>query len=189
MGGFDKRVRSALLSVVIRSKGLPVAKVPKMRAGGSVWKPGDPTISVGEIAKRLAPIAPDIKNTFSKVRHWSREGMMFPVAGMHEGTGRARLYSDSAIYEAAILLLATNAGLNVASTRYLVDGLTMAKLALPGWRKAPEQPLYLRISREAAPRTRTEIEILHEAPGAPTADLTIVIDLAMLFSRIEGPAP
>ena len=103
-----------------------------------------------------------------------------------QGTGRSRLYSTDAVFEAAILMLATNAGLNVASTRYLVDGLTMAKFALPGWKKAPEQPLYLRISRE--PRGRTEIEILHEEPGKPPADLTIVIDLAMLFSRIEGGA-
>ena len=63
-----------------------------MRAGGPAWRPGDPALSVGEIATRLAPIAHnrrahqgDIKNTFSKVRHWSREGMMFPVAGIHAG--------------------------------------------------------------------------------------------------------
>jgi len=142
-------------------------------------------MTVGEIAARLAPIAPDAGSTISKIRHWAREGMLFPVAQVHAGTGKHRLYSADTVYEAAILLLATRAGLNVASIRYLIDGLTLVKFALPEWKKASGRPLYLHISR-GAPTDRTEIEILHEAPGKPTADLTIIIDLAMLFSRIEG---
>jgi hypothetical protein len=64
--------------------------------------------------------------------------------------------------------------------------LTLAKLALPEWKKE-RGLLYLHISR-SAPTDRTEIEILQEAPEKPTADLTIIIDLAMLFTRIEGAA-
>jgi len=149
------------------------------------WKPGDATLTVGEVAARLAPIAPDIENTISKVRHWSREGMLFPVAQASAGIGKHRLYDRSVVYEAAVLMATTNAGMNVASTRYLIDALTMAKFALPEWRQT-RGLLYLRIDREVSPRSRTSIEVLHEPPGKPESDLTIIIDLAQLWSRIEG---
>lgn len=164
-----------------------MAKVPKKKAGGPLptWKPGAPALTVGEVAARLAPIAPDTENTISKVRHWAREGMLFPVAGVGEGTGRHRLYSETAPFEAAVLMATTGAGMNVASTRYLIDALTKAKFALPEWRKT-RGPLFLRIDREVSPRSRTGTKILHKPPGKPESDLTIIIDLNMLWSRIEG---
>jgi DNA-binding transcriptional MerR regulator len=161
-----------------------MAKAPKMRAGGPSWRPGDPTLTVGEIAARLTPIAPDIEGTISKVRHWGREGLMIPVANRGEGTGRHRLYAEGEVYAAAILMVTTGAGMNVASTRFLIDALRVAKYTLPEWRKS-RRPLYLKIDREASPRSRTAVEFLHEPPGKPESDLTIVIDLARLWTRIE----
>lgn len=163
-----------------------MAKVPKMKAGGPLptWRPGDPALTVGQIAERLKSISPDIENTISKVRHWAREGMMFPVAQAGAGTGRHRLYAESAVYEAAILMATTGAGMNVAGTRFLIDALTMAKFALPEWLKE-RGPLYLRINREASPRARTTTDILHEPPTEPWSDLTIIIDLGELWSRIS----
>ena len=110
--------------------------------------------------------------------------MLLPAGQLHAGTGKHRLYSADTVYDAAILLLTTRAGLNVASIRYLVDGLTQAKFALAEWKKR-RGPLYLHISRSAV-SDRTEVEVLRKAPGEPTGDLTIIIDLAKLFSRIEG---
>jgi len=171
-----------------------VTKVPKKKVGGPLptWKPGDPALTVGDVAKRLTPVAPvaptvekAIQNTISKVRHWSREGMLLPVAHAGEGTGRHRLYSESAPYEAAVLMATTGAGMNVASTRYLIEALTSARFALPEWRKT-KRPLYLVIDREVSPRSRTSIDILHTEPGKPKSDLTIIIDLDQLWSRIEG---
>jgi DNA-binding transcriptional MerR regulator len=164
-----------------------VTKVPKKKVGGPLptWKPGDPALTVGEVAERLAVIDPNVAGTISKIRHWAREGMLFPVAGVSEGTGKHRQYAESAVFEAAVLMATTSAGMNVASTRYLVDAMTMAKYALPGWRKA-KGPLYLIIDREVSPRSRTSTDILHEPPGKPASDLTIIIDLNMLWSRIEG---
>ena len=81
-------------------------------------------------------------------------------------------------------MLASRAGLNVASIRYLVDGLRLAKFALSGWKK-DRGPLYLRISRSAL-SDRTEVDIVPGELGSPTTDLTIVIDLAQLWARIKA---
>jgi len=94
------------------------------------------------------------------------------------------LYAEGEVYAAAILMVTTGAGMNVASTRFLIDALTVAKYTLPEWRKS-RRPLYLKIDREASPRSRTAVEILHEPPRKPESDLTIVIDLARLWTRIE----
>ena len=107
-----------------------MAQISKRRVSGPAWHPGDPTLTVGEIAARLAPIAPDTKATIEKIRHWIRELMLLPVGQVHAGTGKHRLYDANAVYDAAILMLTTRAGLNIASMRYLVDALTVARFAL-----------------------------------------------------------
>lgn len=140
-------------------------------------------MTVGEIAAQLAPIAPDTEATIQQIRHWTREQMLLPVDFHHAGTGKHRRYDASAIYDAAILLMTTRAGLNIASVRYLVEALTLARFALRKWKKEGG-PLYLHISR-SAPTDRTEIAILRKEPPTPAADLTITIDLRKLWSRIK----
>jgi DNA-binding transcriptional MerR regulator len=178
-----------------------VAKVPKMKAGGPLptWRPGDPALTVGQVAERLKSISPDIENTISKVRHWSREGMIFPVAQAGEGTGKHRLYAESVVYEAAILMATTSAGLNIAGSRFLIDALTIAKFALPKWRRE-KGPLYLAAWRRTPGRAIVDVteeqpklkdlrtpreEELKLTPHMP-AELLITIDLAELWGRIEG---
>ena len=146
-----------------------------------------PTLTVGEIAERLAPIAPDTAATVQRIRHWTRENMLLPVDRHHAGTGKHRRYAVDAIYDAAILHVTTDAGLNIASQRYLVDALTMARFALPKWKKARSQgqtpPLYLCITRRADKSGRTEVEVRKE-PGPPSQVFTIIIDLAKLYACI-----
>jgi DNA-binding transcriptional MerR regulator len=169
-----------LLPVAI--KGFPVAQTPQRRVGGPAWLAGEPTLTVGEIAARLAPIAPDIEATVQRIRHWTREGLMAPTH-LHEGTGRHRTYPETAIYDASLLHLLTQAGFTISAMNYLKDALDQTRIALPQWRKKGG-PFYLRASRSATGRTETEI--LRAEPRTPTADLTIIIDLATLFARVEA---
>jgi DNA-binding transcriptional MerR regulator len=139
-------------------------------------------VTVGEIARRIAPLTSSTADQMTeKIRHWTREQMLAPTH-LHSGTGRHRTYPENAVYEAALLHVLTNAGFTVSAMRYLVEAVTQTRLALPEWRKKGG-PLYLRVSR-SGPTDRTEVEILEEEPGPPSADLTIVVDLARLFSRI-----
>jgi DNA-binding transcriptional MerR regulator len=161
-----------------------LTKIPQRRVGGPAWCPGEPVVTVGEIARRIAPLTSSTADQMTeKIRHWTREQMLAPTH-LHSGTGRHRTYPESAIYEAALLHILTNAGFTVSAMRYLVDALTQVRFALPKWLEKGGGPFYLLISR-SGPTDRTEAEILWKEPGPPTADLTIVIDLARLLSRIS----
>jgi DNA-binding transcriptional MerR regulator len=162
-----------------------LTKIPQRRVGGPAWRPGEPVVTVGEIARRIAPIASSTADQMTeKIRHWTREQMLAPTH-LHSGTGRHRTYPQNAVYEAALLHVLTNAGFTVSAMGYLVDALTIVRLALPKWRKK-SGPFYLQISRDGPGRAASEI--LWKEPGAPTADLTITVDLARLFSRIKADA-
>jgi DNA-binding transcriptional MerR regulator len=165
-----------------------MAKVQR-RVGGPAWVEGDPTLTVGEIAERLSPIAPNVAGTVQRIRHWTREQMLLPVDQLHAGTGKHRRYAADAVYDAAILHVATTAGLNVSSQRYLIDALTQARFALPKWKRARSQgeapPLYLCLERRADGTERTVTRVSDD-PGEPSEDFTMIIDLARLFARVGG---
>jgi DNA-binding transcriptional MerR regulator len=162
---------------------------PSRPVGGPVWKPGDPTMTIGEMAERLRPIAPDMKATTIRLRHWTMQMMLLPVEKLHEGTGKHRLYAADDLYSAALLHTLTELGINTSAVRnlvdrHLVDSLTHVRFALPEWRET-KGPLYLVISRTLA---RTEVEVVLVEPKLAAADLTLIIDLARLFSRIKADA-
>ena len=127
-----------------------------MRVGGPAWSPGEPTLTVSEIAERLQPFEPRIKPEMArqlmveKVRHWTRAGMLLPVAQHHGGAGKHRQYAASAVFDAAVLYVATSVGLDVPTQQRLVDALTQARFRLKKWldakrraQKLPPSILYI----------------------------------------------
>jgi hypothetical protein len=116
-----------------------------------------------------------------RIRHWTRERLLKVAGQHHAGTGRARLYNEDAVYDASVLHVLTGAGFNVGSLRYLAASLTAVRRELPKW-KAEGGPLYLKIARDGAD---SKVEIVRETPSL-VSDLTIVVDLARLWSRIGG---
>jgi DNA-binding transcriptional MerR regulator len=76
-------------------------------------------LTVGQITEQLATIAPNKEATRERIRHWTREGLLSPIADHHSGTGTHRQYDPSSVYDAAILHAIARAGLNVASRPYL----------------------------------------------------------------------
>ena len=108
----------------------------RRRVGGPAWKPGDPTLTVSEIAEGLKPIAPDTSSTLNRIRHWFREQMLLPVDQEHAGSGKHRRFGADAVYDAAVLHVLTDTGLPVSGSRDLVDALTRARIALPKWKAA-----------------------------------------------------
>lgn len=177
------------------SAGAPRAAMAR-RVGGPAQKSGDPTLTVGEIAERLAAIAPDISVTVQRIRHWTREQMLLPVDQLHAGTGKHRRYAADAVYDAAILHVATSAGLNISSQRHLIDSLTMARIALPKWKLARAEGrkpwLHLFIWRTSAGITQVGT---HDDPkaqpedhrGFRAADIVFTIDMNIgkLFEQVD----
>lgn len=159
----------------------------RRRVGGPSWTPGDPTLTVGEIAERLSRIAPDVRGTVQRIRHWTREQMLLPVDKLHAGTGKHRRYAADSVYDAAILQITTGAGLNISSQRYLVDALTQARFAIPKWkaaaRKGGHSPLFLNITKKGDKTERTSCWV-SESAAEPNEDLTIIINLATLLERL-----
>jgi DNA-binding transcriptional MerR regulator len=163
-----------------------MAKV-KRRVGGPAWQPGEPTLTASGIAEALRPIAPDVPGTVQKIRYWTREEMLLPVAQQHAGTGRHRQYAETAVFDAAILFVAANVGLNIETLRHMVDALTLARFALPKWREAKRRdqafPLFLKISQIHIHRMEVVVDEHFPKPGAETL---ICLDLDMLWSKIAG---
>jgi DNA-binding transcriptional MerR regulator len=148
-----------------------------------------PTLTVGQITEQLATIAPNKVTMRERLRHWTREGLLLPVADHHAGTGNHRRYDPSSVYDAAILHAIASAGLNIASLPYLQTALSKAREARQKWERAEiEGPLFLEIVHKGA--DVTEI-LIHE--GDPKYDaaaaLTIVINLAWIFANVRPSAP
>jgi DNA-binding transcriptional MerR regulator len=144
-------------------------------------------MTIGEMAERLRPIAPDVKATIIRLRHWTMQMMLLPVEKFREGTGKHRLYAANDLYSAALLHTLTEFGLNTSAVRtlvnrHLIDSVTLVRFALPKWRET-KGPLYLVVSRSV---TRTDVEVVPVLPKLAAADLTLIIDLARLFARIEA---
>jgi hypothetical protein len=162
--------------------------------GISTWKPGDPTLTVSEIAQILLPIAPDVKATLIRLSHWTLQGMLIPVEQMHAGTGKRRVYAADDVYSAAILHVLTDFGITLSSVRWFwFDVLSKARLALPEWKKK-RGALYLKVWRRstgigsfgvsAEPPQFRDLKLSSEQESQP-AELMLAIDLAVLWGRIE----
>jgi DNA-binding transcriptional MerR regulator len=157
---------------------------PKRRVGGPACKPGEPVLTASGIAEALRQIAPDTAGTVQKVRYWTREEVLLPVAQGHAGTGKHRRYAESAAFDAAVLFAAARAGLNIAAHRHLVDALTLARWALPTWQAARRQghtpPLFLKILQTDG---RTEHAVDEHFPK-PADEAIVCLDLGRLWSKV-----
>jgi DNA-binding transcriptional MerR regulator len=112
---------------------------------------GTPTLTVGEIAEKLRPIAPNTSATVERVRHWTRENLLLPVDQHHAGTGKHRRYNEESVYDSAILTVIADAGLPIVTQGYLRRALPLARNALRKWMKARSKnqdlALFLEISQ------------------------------------------
>jgi DNA-binding transcriptional MerR regulator len=146
---------------------------------------GIPTLTVGQIAEQLSPVAPEQGATRERIRHWTREGLLSPIASHHSGTGKRRQYdASSVVYDAAILNAVASAGLHVITQQYLLDALSMARDARHKWDRAGSK-LFLEISHKAA--GGDPVIAIHEdaVKCDPDAGLSIVINLARIFKEVR----
>jgi DNA-binding transcriptional MerR regulator len=151
---------------------------------------GIPTLTVGQIAEQLSPVAPDQAASRERIRHWTREGLLSPIASHHSGTGKRRQYdASSVVYDAAILNAVASAGLHVITQQYLLDALSMARDARHKWDRARSRgKLFLEISHKVA--GGEPVIAIHEdaVECDPDAGLSIVINLARIFDDLRKGA-
>jgi len=144
-------------------------------------------LTVGTIAEQLRTLAPDAAETRQRIRHWTREGLLSPIASHHSGTGKHRKYDASSVYDAAILNAVARAGLHVVTQRYLLEALSTARHARQKWERSKTRgPLFLEISHQAV-GGRDPVIAIHEGAVKcdPAAGLSIVINLAQIFKEVR----
>jgi hypothetical protein len=158
-------------------------------------------LKVGEIAALIRDLARDPTSLTERLRHFGKLGLLVAIDRADEGTGRHARYGEDAVYDAAILTVAADAGLYVNEHRLLADGMSAARLALRDWKKARAKgktgPSLLQMS--LVPPGRHIIEVHDGSPamlakmkrekpdafpkGAFTA-VAITIDLAEVFEHV-----
>jgi DNA-binding transcriptional MerR regulator len=173
-----------------------MAKIIRGKVGGP--EPDEGALTVGTLAERIKPIDPDVGGTIERIRHWVREGLLWPSSQHHAGTGKHRQFSESAVYDVAVLHVLTRAGLSISSQRYLADALTKVRYAVPKWRQARTQ------GRKYAPHLivfwtaagMAQFGVYEEGDDAKPAEragfkasdvvLTFDFDLGKLFAKVEA---
>src|SRR6478672_1164102 len=65
--------------------------------------------SVSEIAEKIRRPGEDLRVVGDRIRNWTREGLLDPEGEKHPGTGRKRVYPESALLDAVLLEILTEA--------------------------------------------------------------------------------
>ena len=145
-----------------------------------VPKFGAPTLTVGGIAEELRTLAPDTEASIERIKQWTRGGLIIPVKTPYAGTGTHREYDLLSVLDAAILTVIADAGLHIASHKYLLDGLALIRRALQKRKPEKSRDLYLEI---AYVKDSDPIFAIHESSVKPhpNARLSIVLNLTEIF--------
>ena len=124
-------------------------------------------MTIGEVAARVRHLAVDAFALTERCRHWSKLGLLKSADRHAEGTGRHKLYDERAVYDAALLTVLADAGLEpgrhvveadfkpsrrlqiMEEMRWLLDAQYWAKQARLEWKQArakgQNEPLYLEV--------------------------------------------
>jgi len=122
---------------------------------------------------------------FDRVRHWTREGLLSPAGEKNPGTGRARLYDESAVRKARVLNSLTECGVTIRNLHVISDFLDDRAVE---WLTKPagsSDLVYLVIQKLRRIEER-DMQIRHLARGdntpalmlGKTVEYAIVVDLA-----------
>jgi hypothetical protein len=153
-------------------------------------------LTVSQIANRIAADGADKAALIERLRHWTREGLLAPSGDRNPGTGRRRLYEDSAVFDAAILNSLADSGFQLVQQRNLLVAMALyVQRAKQDWKKGKRDPfLFLEIANfgDANPQGGTGAVFLHEGRADlihPRADSSIVLNLSRIFTRLEKKKP
>jgi DNA-binding transcriptional MerR regulator len=120
---------------------------------------------------------------FERVRHWTQEGLLSPAGEKNPGTGRARLYDESALRKARVLNSLTECGVTVRNLRLISNFLDakaaewltktssdLAYLVIQKFRRVEERDLQIR--RLARGDNAPELRLGKAVEYAIVVDLT-----------------
>lgn len=150
-------------------------------------------ITVREIAERIKRPNEDLTNVVDRLRNWTDENLITPLGELNPGTGKKRLYSESALIEALVLSVLTDAvGMRAVKGRSFVKLFRIAKQELRSDLTSSAGAKGRRFLVIGLSGDGSEAEIgtawaagLHDTIGSSKHDAQIVIDLGKLHERLR----
>ena len=149
-------------------------------------------LTVKDIAARISSDPAESARTVRQIKHWTLLGLLEPIGPKHGGTGRARLYDDTAVYIAMVLTelavwgvsVDTKAGAAAEILKFaprLQDGRTHLEMAIEG-------DVDVVMALQQASGDRGDRWWLGDIRALPPMDATsrLMIDLTVLFKRVQG---
>jgi hypothetical protein len=143
-------------------------------------------ITVREIAERTGHGA---SNRFiERLHYWTRERLLVPMGKRNPGTGKRRVYADSAVHDAVILNAMMEAAVPVAAQR-LMMGVVRQERDLGRRVKEAESGIYFFLGI-ATFQGGHSTPYFHEGPDFVVeggAERTTVFNLSRLFASVLPP--
>jgi DNA-binding transcriptional MerR regulator len=147
------------------------------------------SLTVSEIAERVKPGASKVEKAafIERMHHWTRERLLSPLGKRNPGTGRHRVYADSALEDVLFLDAMADLGLSVGIQH---TALRLARHGKAEWRAKAAQGVDLYLEIATLPDGQ-HFPHLHEgaafmANGA--AKTAIVFNLTKLFAVLQPAA-
>jgi hypothetical protein len=160
-----------------------------------------PSLTVRDIAKRIRRDDEDLEVVVSRLRNWTKEGLLQFSGDKHPGTGKSRLYPEGAVIDALVLGGLTAIGIpavRTGSAGYYTTVLGFGRRAHQQFpeKEASGETIFLvvfgaegsvydganpnRAGLTYAPHGKLEFR-LHPDQG----DATILLNLTNLFRRLK----
>jgi len=152
-----------------------------------------PTITVGDIVKRLIPLSrrATTSTLVERVRAWTKEKFLVPIQGWSQGPGRHAHYDPDVVYLAAVLNTLAERGLQVSQQRKLVEAYATFN-PLRDWKlfraKGQSVKLLLIVSQLDGEQISIKKQVersLHAPADLPDDDFSAVMNLGRIWARLE----
>jgi len=146
--------------------------------------------TVSDIAEIIKRPEEEQRDAITRIRNWTKEGLLIPEGELNPGTGRARLYSAASVENAALLQFLTDAaGMKaVAVAPQLEDARKELEAARKHLKKPGAEPFFLIMIRSLGDRDwqmvsspRSKIPLIMERRSA---DAYSMINLGTLIDRV-----
>lgn len=192
-----------------------MVQIPKRRVGGPAWRPGDPTLTVGQVAQKLMLITGGRRDpSVPAARPGDVEGAMaltepsdtVAISGVVDTAlvERIRHWTREQLLLPVSQIHAGTGRARLYSSDVVFDAALLHVLTSAGFTVSSMRYLVdaLTAARLALPKwkkeggplylvisrsaDRTEVEVVRQEPVAATADLAVVVNLGRIFARVGG---
>lgn len=147
--------------------------------------------AVSDIAEKIKRPDEDIGQAITRVRNWTKEGLLKPSGKANPGSGRTRKYSKATLRDAVLMQALVNSGTSATWSSWLVRQIReLLPTIKEGWPLAdrekeavlllgqsPDKSLFVHVP----PPEEVSLAIMN----APPHDVLTLVYLDRIFGRLE----